>query len=92
MFAPRSSSDTSGCTVDFYDPNSELVQDVNGAHCDISWDWDGTATERGPGNTFSELFYVCSVAEMNLFQVQVERFRSASDWSVLVSHKYRDDV
>lgn len=78
--------------VDFYDPNSELVQDVNTAHCDVDWRWDGTTEEQGPNNNFSEGFVVCSVAKHNLFQVQIARFHSASNWSIIVSHKYRDDV
>ncbi|KAH6671534.1 hypothetical protein F5X68DRAFT_247226 [Plectosphaerella plurivora] len=82
------------CTMkfDFYDPNSEPAQEVNGAHCDVSWSWDGKTTKRGPGNDHAGGFTVCSAAASNIFQVQIARFRSASDWTVVVSHKYRDDV
>ncbi|KAH7349426.1 hypothetical protein B0T11DRAFT_130975 [Plectosphaerella cucumerina] len=82
------------CTMkfDFYDPNSELVQEVNDAHCDVSWSWDGETTKRGPGNDHKEGFTVCSAAKSNIFQVQISRFTSASDWTIVVSHKYKDDV
>ncbi|KAM0334166.1 hypothetical protein ACHAQA_001186 [Verticillium albo-atrum] len=82
------------CTMrfNFYDPNSELTQEVNGAFCSVSWDWDGVTTEKGPSNNYPEGFTICSVALFNLFQVQVNYFYSASDWQMTVSHKYKDNV
>lgn len=64
--------------VNFYDPNSELTQEVNDAFCKVSWDWDGTSTVQGPGNNYPDGFTICSVALYNSFQVQINAFLSAS--------------
>ncbi|KAM0285325.1 hypothetical protein ACHAQH_001514 [Verticillium albo-atrum] len=76
----------------FYDPNSELTQEINDAFCKVSWPWDGVATEKGPSNNYADGFTLCSVALYNLFQVQINYFNSASDWQLTVSHKYKDNV
>ncbi|KAF9871679.1 hypothetical protein CkaCkLH20_10877 [Colletotrichum karsti] len=80
------------CTVqfDFYDFNTEGVVDVNGAHCNATWQWDGITPDNGPDNDFPSNGAVCWSAASNAFMFKVVEFRSASNFMMSVSHLYRD--
>ncbi|KAF4821536.1 hypothetical protein CGCSCA5_v003069 [Colletotrichum siamense] len=85
-------SDMYNCTLefDFYDYNTEGVVDVNGAHCNATWPWDGITPDNGPNNDFPINGAFCWTSPTNLFSFKVVEFRSASNFMISVSHLYKD--
>ncbi|KAK1987021.1 hypothetical protein LZ30DRAFT_616398 [Colletotrichum cereale] len=80
------------CTLkfDLYDPNTEGIVEVNGAHCGAAWDWDGITPNHGPNNTYPSTGVLCWRGGSNAFHFRVAEFRSASRFELYVSHLYRD--
>ncbi|GJC86564.1 hypothetical protein ColLi_09402 [Colletotrichum liriopes] len=80
------------CTLEFdlYDPNTEGVVEVNGAHCGAAWEWDGITPEHGSNNSYPSTGVLCWSGGSNAFQFRVAEFRSASRFELYVSHLYRD--
>ncbi|GKT73090.1 EC30 protein [Colletotrichum tofieldiae] len=80
------------CTLEFdlYDPNTEGVVEVNGAHCGAAWEWDGITPEHGSNNNYPSTGVLCWSGGSNAFQFRVAEFRSASRFELYVSHLYRD--
>ncbi|TQN73922.1 hypothetical protein CSHISOI_01507 [Colletotrichum shisoi] len=80
------------CTLkfDLYDPNTEGVVDVNGAHCGAAWQWNGITPDHGPDNNYPSTGVLCWSGGSNTFQFRVAEFRSASSFELYVSHLYSD--
>ncbi|CCF35493.1 hypothetical protein CH063_07266 [Colletotrichum higginsianum] len=77
-------------SVDLYDPNTEGVVDVNGAHCGAAWQWNGITPDHGPDNNYPSTGVLCWSGGSNTFQFRVAEFRSASSFELYVSHLYSD--
>ncbi|KZL83785.1 hypothetical protein CI238_08185 [Colletotrichum incanum] len=80
------------CTLEFdlYDPNTEGVVEVNGAHCSAAWQWDGITPGHGSNNNYPNTGVLCWSGGSNVFQFRVAEFRSALRFELYVSHMYRD--
>ncbi|KAK4123331.1 hypothetical protein N657DRAFT_573795 [Parathielavia appendiculata] len=80
-------------TFNWFDPNSVRENRVTSGTCHISWSWDGTTKHNATwdGSNPVAKYWGCWIDEETYFKAAVPGFWHPGNFSLELSHHYKDD-